>query len=814
MSNVQLDGSFSASSGRPSIATLRSRISLEFHRFNYVIYENLGQNLQANWASYFLGLLSNRSNDFWFIQTRDHLANLFGCNYADIPNHYKPLISESSNRYIYFFIPTPNDIRGIPDRIIELHYTNSRQWYSSTYVYDDESGEWVEHSQEESNNNYFSLALWEIREAYSIAFPASVVPDTVNNIFIDYRVRQAGAFRQTRDLCNIRITAESGDARRALVFDPAHIIERTVSVCNYHTRFMKIVDARIPLSNLGRLTQHEQDTRVKGILLCLCKNLAMADSSVRNDIDSSRLDTDFNRIADYGRRKSNFFDNVYNFLNHPILERLEHCLLLHRVGDLQVDGYIWILIISPLVTIAGEHQLLAHYFQEVSSRSTGESAWSSFFHDSLRRDSVSESRTVSYWKSAMQGIQVANLAVAIADIRSFILVNAYTSGEINWSNFQNAISRDSARLVRAAGGSQAAAVREIRRIFRHANTITRFAAIANGDISGSTFTSALTSLGDFADTRNLKYIATRASALKNTYNIFENSTQLVNRIGVNDWDAAFGRGISLAAGITEFGYILATGTTIGGPVGAIVAIVGVLGAVIVVFGTDSNREILMRLSTWGNNPYEDIRQQDWMSSPPRLWSNTRIGMERQLESLINLLHRYEVRHNYQNLRWGSLVSNILALDILTNFLPDTVKFEFKAEFTHNRSRATRINFSITFPPRVRPRTDRDSTGAFSRVNFRQIDQRIVSSINSQLFTDSGRQRIRLHIVFADNITRSNGWNGEAWLKCYPFGHSEFSAPHGNYAFHLENLISHDNLIINHWRDYSFERDEWSMMPSW
>ncbi|UCD94770.1 MAG: hypothetical protein JSU69_01585, partial [Candidatus Zixiibacteriota bacterium] len=388
-----------------------------------------------------------------------------------------------------------------------------------------------------------------------------------------------------------------------------------------------------------------------------------------------------------------------------------------------------------------------------------------------------------------------------------------------WSNFVAGIRRDRSRLVAftqgsASGRRAAQRAQLVRRIFRHANTISQFHALLNGDVTTSTFTATLSSFSDFAERRGASYLATRAVAVKNMIDVYEHGSGFADRLGVGDYDAALGRGLCLAAGVTELGYIIATGTTLGGPVGAVVSIIAVVGAVIIIFATDSEEELFMRHCLWGTQPRREISRRDWMTTSTTMWANSTMGVRWQLESLINLLHKYDVRHNYQNLRFMGVISNVLALDILTRFLPDTVRFEFRGRFTQRGGRPCQVYFDVRFPPRVRPRADRDSAGAFRSIRFRRSGPNIVRGVNAQVFTESGRHRIRLHIAFTDGVTEENGWDGEAWLKCFPFGHTDFSAPHGRCAFHLENLISHDSLIINHWRDYSFEADEWAMMPTW
>nr|MBN2276487.1 hypothetical protein [candidate division Zixibacteria bacterium] len=818
--NVQIDGSFSGGSGSVGRAQLRNRVQLEFGRFNYVVYEGLGSHLLQGWAAFFNGLLSRASEDFWMIQQQSpNLTALFSVDRVNqIPSQYRALTSDANGRYIYFFIPSPSDVPGRTDRIIELHYNGPTDWDYISYVPEASGSAWRQYSEGQANGNYFELERWELRDAYVIALPGRVFAETIQYIFTENQLRQSSAYGATLPLCRLMVVSGSGARRRALVFDPAWIVNRTVDIINFHTRYARIVDARVPARSM-RLNAEQQDLRVRGILACLCKQLVMSSGSIEDDANTSRLNSAFDRFYNYIDRKANFADNIYNFLSHPIMERMENAFMVHQIDGACVDGYVWMEIVRPLGIVAGEHGLLTQYFQQTSERPPAQSAWSTFFHDSLRTRTAQRSAAVRAWNTSLQGIQLADLAVGVAEIRAFHLVSGYTSGQTTWSNFIAGIRRDRARLVsftseNTAGHAAVQRTQLIRRIFRHANLLGQFKAILDGEGSVSSMSAAMSALGNFADERGAKLIATRAMAFKNIFDLYEHGSGLADRLGIGDYDAAFGRALSLGVGITELGYILATGTTLGGPVGAIVGIIGVIGAVIVIFATDSEEELFMRHCLWGTQPRQGDMRRDWMAANTSMWSDSYMGVTWQLNSLINLLHKYDVRHNYQNVQFGGAVLNVLAIDIMARFVPDTARFEVRAEFSQRGGRQVRVLFQLRFPPRVRPRADRDSAGSFNTVSYRSSGPRIVEGVNSQVFTESGTHRIRIHIGFADEVTSANGWDGQAWIKCYPFDHDEFSAPHGPSAFHLENLISHDNLILNHWRDYSFERDEWGHMPSW
>jgi len=213
----------------------------------------------------------------------------------------------------------------------------------------------------------------------------------------------------------------------------------------------------------------------------------------------------------------------------------------------------------------------------------------------------------------------------------------------------------------------------------------------------------------------------------------------------------------------------------------------------VVLATDSETEIFMQHCSFGQQAGQGDIQPDWADSRVDFWTDTVTGNERQINSLLNLLHKYSVRHNFDpNTR-------VVAIEIATKFLPDSARFSFVGRFGTSPGSGDEIRFQVNYPSRSRSH--------YTSLTPRQTGSRPVTGVNTRVVTEGSEHRIEINIQVREGIT-----SGEGWLCCYPFGHTGFSVPHEGRAFHLEQLVEHSNILINRWRDYAFEPDEWGTMP--
>ncbi|PKK84994.1 MAG: hypothetical protein CVT49_00185 [candidate division Zixibacteria bacterium HGW-Zixibacteria-1] len=793
--DVRPDGSAAMGSGGSRTAVMRNHARLHFRRYNYVIYQNIGANLEDGFLSFLSGLFNGRNGDFYYIDptTPDNLNILFNVsNPSGIPSQYRSFESSAYGRFIYLFTSGTRN----RDKVTELEYRGANDWTTNTYEWPD-AGALRAVRTDSSTEAYFTMDRGDLSHTIAIALPGRLSTESIENIFTGSFYTSAQTF------CRLEMTQPSGGVSAydldIYVFDPAHIIAHSVDVISYHTHLMSVVDAR---ETHPRLSSFESRLRKRGILACMVKQLVDSESSLQNDANRSRLNSAFDRFANYGHRKAKFIDNLYNFLNHNILTNLERGLMEHRAGNVRPDGAVWLQIVAPLASIAGDHILLSYYFNDSAGNSTNESAWATFFKTSRRQGNASESATANAWNQVMGTQDYLKLAIGVAESRAYHLVTEHTAGNMTWEAFNQALDGDRRALNQLPAsvrrtGTAVRTMRSINKTFSWAGRLGRLKAVFSGEVTTSTFTAALDSLTDLADSRGAAAIAVKASAIKNMIDVISNSRDFAARINVDDYDAALGHGLAIAAGLTEIGYLVATGTTLGGPVGAAVAIVGSVGAIIVLLATDSDLELFVEYSIWGTDPRGSTGQPDWAVTAFNRWTDDDAGVDRMLGSLLNLLHKFDVKHTHDT------IVHVVAIEIDTKFLPDAAIFQFRGQFGNSAGQQSRVSFNLRFPSRQRRH--------YTRLTVRQTGASIITGANVQVVTEGGKHTIKLNLGVTSSAT-----TGEAWIRCLPFGHREFTVPHGDRAFHLERLVEHTGtaVIINRWRDYDFESDEWGRMPSW
>jgi len=788
-SEVDSGGGVVVGSGASRSTRLRNQARLHFRRYNYVVYENLGANLEDGFLSFLSGLFNARNDDFFYVDQNSpgNLNLLFNVqNRRSIPSQYRAYESSATGRWVYLYV----DVSG-REKIYEIDYRDANDWDATEFAWPSSGS--IQPVRAFSADGYFTLNRSHIRNTYAIALPVQIQPDTAANLFT------GSFFNNARDFIRLEVTSPAGGVSSydydTYVFDPAHLVEHSVGVIAYHSHLMRVVDAR---ERFGRLSRFEQRLRKRGILACMCKQLVDNESSLQNDANRSRLNSAFNRFGNYGHRKANFIDNMYNFFKHDILTNLEQGLMEHTESNTHPDGAAWLRIIAPLAEIAGEHILLTYLFNDAADTPGDRSAWATFFKVSRQRGTASERATVTAWNRVLRTQDYLKLVLGVAESRAYYLINEQTAGRINWQRFNELLGQDRSALNQLPAGMRrtGAVIRGMRKVnstFSWANRLGRLKGVFDGEISTSTFTAALDSLSDLANRRGAAGVAVKACAIKNMIDVVSHTSDFVTRIGVDDYDAAFGHGLAVAAGLTEIGYLVATGTTLGGPVGAVVAIVGAVGAIIVMLGTDSDLELFIQYSIWGTDPRGSTGQPDWAVTPFNRWTDDDNGVDRMLGSLINLLYKYDVRHHYDN------IVHVLAIEIDMKTLPDSAIFVVRGHFANSSRTQGSFSLNIRFPSRDRQHR--------RNVTVIQGRTRYVRGANVRVVTEGGEHTIQLNLGIQNSAT-----TGEAYVQCLPFGHDEFTVPHGGRAFHLEQLVEHDDLIINRWRDYSFDSDEWGRMP--
>ncbi len=794
MSNGSADSVHRVATGRSQSTRFSSRIEVIISRFNYVTYDRLGSNLPTEGFLALIGRLLNGSGGaFRYVEDEAALLNLYKEDrLADIPARLRPLTSEAVGRWIYIYCQPR-------ETIWEVDYRGIINWDATEYRRDGNSDFQPERS-ESSSTVLFSLLRGDLPDCFGIALPCQIDMRTADMIF-------SGSYRALTDFLNFsklrlinRLNDEGPGEGRLIVFDPCQITEQAADAIGVYSRLMSLVDARIPVS---RLSAQERRLRNQGILACLCKQLADQDSSVEDDFDMGRLNPAFTRYADYGLRRAQLIDNLYNFMTRPMIEGLEKQFMIYQDGDERPDGRAWLEIIQPVMAIAGDHPLLVDYLIDAAGASTGESAWSAFFKASLERGTHQDSLMVSAWKAAFSQVDAAEMLSSAFTVGSYELLFHYVGRPAGFAGYadelkglRDVISRDIRAMGRADFVDRNLA--KVASIYRTANALGELKAIMEGDVDASRIASVFDSLANAAALRNASGLAMKAMVVKNIFDVYASGSAAADRLRMEDYDAAFGHALVIGAGLAELGligYAVATGGSVGGPVGALVGLISAAGAVIVIAATDSDVEYFASHCMWGTTPGEGSARPAWGVGNCDSWRADDVGLRMQLDSLINCLHRYTVRHTFDT------VTRVVAIKISTNFLPDTAKFVICGQFQNAAGRSYRTRFTLQFPSR-----DLDRYRDF---HVPGIGGRAINAANYRVQRDGSGHEIEINLKMISGIT-----TGEGWITCQPFGHSEFTVPHENQAFHLEQLIEHDAIVINRYRDYAFESDEWSDMPSW
>lgn len=793
--SVATDGSARVRSGGERIVRFTDQVRVELICYNYIVYSRLGSNLEEGFLSFVSRIIGGSTHDFYYVepQSPNNLLSLFNTNrISDLPSQFRQMTSAISGKWVYFYI---EGRRGQSDELIEVDYHNSNNWDAAYYRFDP-CGEFIPYRGESSSTEFFCLSRSKLPYTRAISLPNKISPSTASHLFMGRGVFDRG-LSATRNFSLVQpVTSPqmaSGVEFQIVVFDPGNIISHSAEVIKYSSRLLQIMD---PRNRFSRLSSYEQEIRTKGILLTLIKELVERDSSLRNDVNRSLLNNDYNRYVNLGYRKGLFIDNLYNFLNHDIITRLEEVLMIYKEDNIPVDGLVWLDIISSIAELAGEHDLLIYYFQAASEKETDKNAFSTFYRSSLDRNQHQTSRIVSVWQNLLGSQKYAKLLLSIAEVRVYYLVDSYTKGDITWQRFNELLQNNSDELKNLpsslrSGAGIVQALRRIDALFTWAKRAGTAAAILKGDFSASTFSAVLTSLSDFMKSRNLAVGAARVILIKNLVDVVSNTVNLTERLRMEDYDAALGYGLVIAAGVPNIASIIITGTTLGGPVGAVLSIAAVTGSIIIIFATDSDTESFMQNTSWGANPYQSAARPDWAVCRFNQFSDSRIGLNRQLVSLLNLLHKLEsVKDKYDN------ITKVIGIEINTKFFPDTSVFSLKLELNSSRRGRCRAKLNLTFPSR-----DRRGYQTFTPT---VSGTRLVRGINARVESESGIHTIKINIGLTENVEQ-----GELWLTCYPFGHSEFSVPHEK-AVYLENCT--ESRIF--FRSHDFEPNEWRPMPSW
>ncbi len=769
------------------------RIAVDFKRFNYVFRSNLGRDLDDNWVSWLANPLGQAS-DFGFIRSHhgDYLRDLFSVSRdSGIPRSFRAKTSNVDSRCIVLYSQNT-------DKLIMIDYVTSRSWH--LWEFDLTRSNWQQPVIDvQGSDTLVGIRRSDLRDCKGIALPAMVTADNAFDLFT-----ANGRLRSASEISGVLVIPGSGEAEaRLYVFDPAHIIEHTIRVIRYCNRHLRVIDPRQPFSRSGRgrrrLSSWERDARTRGILATLSKQIVDSKSSLRSHINQSQLNSEFQTWGNVSYRRSLFFDNITNFIRHPIMQAVKENLMHHEEG-FRPGGIAWLDIIAPLAEIAGEHPVLAEYFAAETEEESADSSFAAFARDALATGSASESAWVGYWKRFLNGSKFAKLAAGLAAIRSYQLTLQYTNQEISWSSLGSQINDERTRLRRYVGSlnrveNARTYIGNIQRAFTYASRANKVYAILRGDISRSSFTLALEGLSSIATSYGLKTTASRITVIKQIVDLVPNIQHLGERIECDDYNAAFGYGLVVAGSVAQIYVTYTLAGASAGPWGAIIGIVIATGSVIVIFATDSEYDTFFQHSKWRRSQGAlSSGQPPWAARAFNRWDNESFGDDYQLDSLLNIMHRFTVHHNYDP------YTHVIVIRIKTKFLPESATFQFKGEFQAGSGPARRAEINVRYPGRSGQR----------RRPFRYTAQRgcPIRGGHSRVTVESGQHVVQINISVDRNFTSANGY-----LRCLPFGHEEFTVPHDNKAFRLESL-EHDNIVVNRWRDYEFTESEWGSMPGW
>ena len=224
---------------------------------------------------------------------------------------------------------------------------------------------------------------------------------------------------------------------------------------------------------------------------------------------------------------------------------IEELLMGENSLGIRADGYVWLNMLAPAAEIAGEHKLLAQYFNASSEKEQNKSSFSTLFHSAVNSGWTEQSELLEYWNDSLQGSDFVKIAQAIAEARTYFLINQYTSGNITWRNFENSISSESRNVLRLPAyinrsGDVVRTLRKITHIFTLASRMGEVGALLKGDISTGTLTTALEVLADYAADKQAIGLATRLCFIKNIIDIGSHLVDVHERLNLEDYNAAIG----------------------------------------------------------------------------------------------------------------------------------------------------------------------------------------------------------------------------------------------------------------------------------
>ena len=685
-------------------------------------------------------------------------------------------------------------MRNQPDELIEIDYRDTHDWDAVYYRW--ESNETLQPIRSTSGaGEIFSITKSRLSATRAIALPGKISSTTAANILLGRGVFEQGRSK-TRDFCLVKIVTSSHMASGAncqlVVFDPGNIIDNTYRIIKHYSRMIRIVN---PRTRFSRLSAPDTELRNIGVLAIITKELVEKDSSLEEYINLNRLNSAFRRFANFGYKKGLFVDNIYNFLNHDILFRLENIFMDYKEDNIPVDGFIWLKLIASLAELSGEHDLLINYFQSSGERNEDNNAFATFYKSALESDTEDSSLIFETWNHFLEGSDYAKIALGVAELRARYILNEYTRGRITWEAFNDLLEGSLQNLRRlppflrhTAEGTRL--LRKVNSVFEWSDKLSKTAAILKGDLSAGSLTFALSSLEDLAKNKGEHALAARLSFVINIINIASDIENLSERLEMEDSDAALGQGLVIAAdvyGLYAAAYLIATGTELGGPFGTIAGVLAAIGNIIYISTIDSDCGLLLKNSKWGKTPYQSEAHPDWAACSFNNFSNSVSGIEKQLNSLINLLHKFEeVRDKYDN--------NVIGIEIDTNFLPNSSTFLIKIELNKTAGGNCRATIRIRFPSRGQGSYNPSISGT-----------RLIRGVNARVLSEPGNHTIKINIQIDENVT-----SGNIWLTCYPFGHPEFSVPHDNKGVYIRDCVEPRIFF----RSHDFEPDEWQLMPSW
>ncbi len=813
---VTIDGAASTSSGGDREVRATGEVTVEIFRYNYVYYDSLGDNLADGALAWIGRALSPAQGDFTPVSPAhgNALPQLLALFNADsigwVPRDCRQYVSRAQYDSPDPESPNPNYIYLLNNetgQITELEYIASSEWNAD--IFEDTGDGWEAVDTRGSQQGYFRINLNHVEQTFAIAFPERVLPETIFDIF------SHGA---TRDLCQIRLANNPhGADRRLLIFDPAHIVKNSARIIASHARFMRLVDANVSSASLGRTSARQELMRTQGILAAICHQLVEADSGNASRITRSELDPAYQRYADFSQRRALFFDNMYNFLRHTTMRNVQRKLMTYVDDDARPEGAVWLRIIAPMAEIMGEHQLMMRYFEQESGEPETESAWSAFYADALRAASREPSASVRVWTQVTGSGDYVKLVLGAAELSSFVLVQDYVrrGSRVSWDDFSGQLDDTENNLQqfsRAARltGRFARRMRQVPRIVTHAKAFGRLRGITTGDGGLSSYAAVVGAIETEVARRGAKGLALRLTAIKNTLDLYANIGDLDSCLRVDDYDAAFGYSVAIGAGLVEIGYLAIFGVALTGPAAVVVTLVGAIAAIYASTHRDTRVQQFLQRSSYGTDAGGSFSDPpSWVDGPTRQWISSvgdgrligpaaaqraqKQALQLQLNSLVNLLHEFKVKHIH------TTASHVIEIAIETKFLPENAKWEFHGVFGDARGGSLcTVDFTL------------DGNHMRSRVsNSRHVNRAIGHRIRRD--TSARKHTITFNLGHVSDSVRT----GEGWLRCFPFGHDEFVVPcRGTAGSSPTNCIHLEQLgepSIGR-REYPFHSRHWASWP--